>query len=82
MRFDVQRLTLFRLSTDFITFPGQTLKGDGNKFECLNDQAYNCLIHFYKRFQIKSGFTRSLGGPNQVLEQAPGIPGTSAVQWD
>ena len=46
------------------------------------DQANNCLIHFYKRFQIKSGFTRSLGGPNQVLEQAPGIPGTSAVQWD
>ena len=34
MRFDVQRLTLFRVSTDFITFPGQTLKGDGNKFEC------------------------------------------------
>ena len=47
-----------------------------------NDQANNSLIHFYKRFQIKSGFTRSLGGPNQVLEQAPGIPGTSAVQWD
>ena len=28
-----------------------------------NDQAYNCLIYFYKRFQIKSGFTRSLSEP-------------------
>ena len=34
MRFDVQRLTLFRVYSKFISFPGQTLKGDGNKFEC------------------------------------------------
>ena len=29
--------------------------------------AYNCLIHFYKRFQINSGATRPHSGLNQVL---------------
>ena len=44
-------------------------------------QAKNCLIHFYKRFQIKSGSTRSLCGPNYVLDrQLPIFLDTSALQ--